>query len=295
MYSFEQTDMKCKNLTFSCNRICLAPSSLKIPTGEKFLIPTREGGCPEGFSELQLAIFSILKIHKDCIAYWQLSEIINHIYGMNSSEGAVRGAMSRIIKKGFLKAKRCVKGHLRGNSYSFQKIPCPFFNLWPKIDIGTIQIKLNNSTSCPDNSSKKRGESSETTQNQDSYMILRNLKNDTIKYHWPNLANIGFGENQIKQILAGLKKENKPLNELLNSFYYVEYELENNILVAKNGEVIKNPLNWIFKCLSQGNYRRPEGYSSQEEQAESDIKKNEKMLNDINKEIIAQKERNCHI
>ena len=55
----------------------------------------RKVRCPLGFSEMQIAILSLLKAQPALIAYWQIAEAIARVYGIGTTEGAVRGALER--------------------------------------------------------------------------------------------------------------------------------------------------------------------------------------------------------
>ena len=70
----------------------------------------RKARCPLGFSEMQIAILSLLKAQPALIAYWQIAEAIARVYGIGSTEGAVRGALERLGRRGFLVRSRRRQG-----------------------------------------------------------------------------------------------------------------------------------------------------------------------------------------
>ena len=74
---------------------------------------------------MQIAILSILKTSPPVIAYWQLAEALS-VFGLNVSEGAVRGALTRLFKYGFLVRGRAARGKMQGNRYAFTSDPCPY-------------------------------------------------------------------------------------------------------------------------------------------------------------------------
>jgi len=78
---------------------------------------SRKGRCSQGFSLLQIAILSVLKACSSVIAYWQIAEQVRTAYGLQITEGAVRGAMDRLIPRGFLVRIRAVNGRIQGNRY----------------------------------------------------------------------------------------------------------------------------------------------------------------------------------
>ena len=85
----------------------------------------RKVRCPLGFSEMQIAILSLLKAQPALIAYWQIAEAIARVYGIGTTEGAVRGALERLGRRGFLVRSRAAAGRAQGNRYAFLADPCP--------------------------------------------------------------------------------------------------------------------------------------------------------------------------
>lgn len=102
------------------------PCKLPCPDARK-LLPSRNGRCPKGLSLLQIAIISVLKgPASECIAYWQIAQIIRDHYKIETSEGAVRGALERLKPRKFLLAKRAAIGKIKGNHYIFNVDPCSY-------------------------------------------------------------------------------------------------------------------------------------------------------------------------
>ena len=87
----------------------------------------RRSRCPLGFSEMQIIILSLLKVHTQVIAYWQIADHIGRIFEITATEGAVREALERLARRGFLIRTRAALGKTQGNRYAFASDPCPIF------------------------------------------------------------------------------------------------------------------------------------------------------------------------
>ena len=111
-----------------CSRACMQ-TCMETPTrtGTEAATKTalRKARCPLGFSEMQIAILSLLKGRPSLIAYWQIAEAITLAYGIQATEGAVRGALERFGARGFLVRSRAAAGRAQGNRYAFSADPCP--------------------------------------------------------------------------------------------------------------------------------------------------------------------------
>lgn len=100
---------------------------------------------------------------------------------------------------------------------------------------------------------------------------LEALTEDDLAFHWPNLAKVGFGTCQIRQIIGHLTKVNIGLEKVIQGLNHAEWELETGDMRDKSGAPVVSPLDWVFTSLSRnGYYRRPAGYVSPQEQAELD-------------------------
>ena len=100
---------------------------------------------------------------------------------------------------------------------------------------------------------------------------LLSLSDSDIEFHWPRLASYGFGGHQIRQIVSELKKVEKTREHVLRGLDHIEFEIEHDQLVDKNGAKVGKVCDWAYRSLAKnGYYRRPEGYVSPEEQADRD-------------------------
>jgi len=94
---------------------------------------------------------------------------------------------------------------------------------------------------------------------------------EVIRTSWPNLAQSGFGVEQVNQIVANLTATGKPTSRIVQGLDHIEFELAHDQMVDKDGQKVSDPCSWAFKALAQnGYYRRPKGYVSPEEQAAKD-------------------------
>lgn len=248
----------------------------------------RKAQCPLGFSEMQIAILSLLKARLPLIAYWQIAEAITITYDIQATEGAVRGALERLGSRGFLVRSRAATGRAQGNRYAFSADPCPHI-MPPDFTESGMEASME-----PDVSSCKKVTPSFLTEKTDRKNLsvfyeeqnsetaihrLESLSEEDVAFHWPNLAKAGFGTCQIRQILARLFQVGIGAEKLAQGLTYAEWELEHGTMRDKNGEPVAHPLNWVFSSLARtGYYRRPQGYISPQEQAEIDAAEEDEWL-----------------
>ncbi len=266
-----------------CSRAC-TQTGTETPTrtGTEAATKTalRKARCPLGFSEMQIAILSLLKGRPPLIAYWQIAEAITLAYGIQATEGAVRGALERLGARGFLVRSRAAAGRAQGNRYAFSADPCPHI-MPPDFTESDMEASME-----PDVPSCQKVAPSFLTEKTDRKNLsvfsgekdsgnvilqLESLTEEDVSFHWPNLAKAGFGTCQIRQILARLFQVGIGAGNLAQGLTYAEWELEHGTMRDKNGEPVTHPLNWVFSSLARtGYYRRPQGYISPQEQAEID-------------------------
>lgn len=215
-------------------------------------------------------------------------EAVTRLYGIGATEGAVRGALERLDKRGFLVRSRCATGRAQGNRYAFSADPCPHISppCFPEPSAeppreAAVPTAANPSPSLLKEKIDRRnlsvfsGEQGAPSASQ----RLESLSEEDIAFHWPNLAKIGFGTCQIRQILARLFQVRLGAEKLAQGLTHAEWELEQGAMRDKNGEPVSHPLNWVFSSLARtGYYRRPQGYISPQEQAERDAAAEEERL-----------------
>lgn len=278
-----------------CSHTCThKPADFKMLEGREnnMDLPSRSGRCPRGFSTLQIAILSVLKTRWQIITYWQIAELVMTNYKITTTEGAVRGALERIYRRGFLIRNRAAIGSLRGNRYAFTADPCdhikPYTELTqPDLESAARRGMLSVEPAPPSILEKKdRKNLSVSSQWEENKNQLEALTEENIKFHWPKLAGFGFGTHQIRQIIERLEQKNLPLSNVSQGLEHAEWELKHGQMKDAEGFEIKQPVNWVFRILArQGYYPRPSGYISPQEQVERDATEERRRL------IVAREER----
>ncbi len=107
----------------------------------------------------------------------------------------------------------------------------------------------------------------------------------TFELTWPNLHRVGFGPEQIEQVLQNLAAQQKSPDRLVRSLDHAEWELERGVMADKNGNPVADPCSWVFTALARtGYYRRPAGYVSPEEQAARDAEQDARAVTTARKQ-----------
>lgn len=182
-------------------------------------LPSRSGRCPRGFSTLQIAILSVLKARQQIITYWQIAELIMAHYKITTTEGAVRGALERIYRRGFLIRSRAAVGSLKGNRYAFVADPCPYIPTYSAMESGNPPHTHSETEECEPAplsilEKKDRKNLSVSSQWEEDQNQLESLTEEDIKFHWPKLAGFGFGTDQIRQIIRRLEQKRSACQHL---------------------------------------------------------------------------------
>lgn len=270
-----------------CTRACTqsaTKSGMTASVKSGVDLPARNGRCPRGFSTLQIAILNVLKAHRQIIAYWQIAELITARFGMAPTTGAVRGAMERLYRRGFLLHSRAAAGSLKGNRYAFTAEPCPYIVAYSGMEsIGQADMESAAQSvriASPSILEKKeRKNTLSISSPEEERARLEALTEPDIAFHWPRLAASGFGTHQIRQIIDRLEQKNLQLSNVLPGLEHAEWALEHDLMKDKDDQSVLHPTNWVFQILAkQGYYPRPTGYVSPQEQAERDAAEEQKSL-----------------
>lgn len=261
--------------TQPCTRACTQSATengMAANTEFGVELPARNGRCPRGFSTLQIAILGVLKAHRQTIAYWQIAELVTARFGVETTTGAVRGALERMYRRGFILRNREAIGSLKGNLYAFTADPCPHIVAYSGTESNSQLNTQSGQMSAPSILEEKDRKNTLSISSQEEERArLEALTEPDIEFYWPKLAGNGFGTHQIRQIIERLEQKNLSLSNVLSGLEYAEWALEHGQMKDKDGQVVLHPTNWVFQILAkQGYYPRPVGYVSPQEQAELD-------------------------
>lgn len=257
-----------------CSQPC-TDAATKSGTQSRTQEGKRRASCPRGYSGLQIAILSVLRSPHEVLSYWQIALLVQSSSGLDATESAVRGAIERLAPYKLLVRERAVRGRLKGNRYAFNYDPCQYIMPLSSTMESTTQSTGYAAPAAPsileEIDRKTLSISSEEAKVQTVASLLESLSDNDIAFHWPKLAEHGFGTDQIRQILARLVQVNAGPERVMQGLTHAEWELEKGRMRDKSGNQVSSPVRWVFKILAhQGYYPRPEGYRSPEEQAELD-------------------------
>lgn len=268
--SVQPCTLSCK---CACNHAC-TQAPMQADMHPKPVKPA----CQRGYSPLQINIIAILKGNTSVISHDGIAAAIREAYHIKTTSGAVRGALSRLYKQGFLLRRQARQGHIKGNRYTFLSDPCPHI---PVMHL-PMQVDMQLAVHLPMHPvplDRKRDyknlsvytNCTEETKNPKNGHPLHTFTGADIAFHFPALAQQGFGTTQIQQIITRLSQTGTGTERLMQGLIHAEWELENGRMKDKTGNPVANPLNWVFTSLArEGYYRRPKEYRSPEEQAEQD-------------------------
>ena len=98
---------------------------------------------------------------------------------------------------------------------------------------------------------------------------LLSLTRDECDILWPSLLAVGFGPNQIRQIVDHRLRLDQPLDDIMGSLHSAEWEVANGHFTQTN----KGVASYLFVTLrNKGTYRRLPDYVSPEQQALNNAK-----------------------
>lgn len=274
--------------TLACDLTCALASTLHpvrpdVHPGVHPEIPDdiNRISCRKGLSAAQINIIGLLlAIGPTVTPYKQLSAELERVYSMIRSPGAVRRSVERLVNRGYLRRKQAKVGTSQGVTFTLiQEMLCPHIRsagpclcapVHPAVHPGVhpdadfapsiLREKIDrNILSISSENSKRYG------------ALLESLSEEDIAFHWPELARVGFGTVQIRQIMQRRAQVGETLEHIMQGLTYAEWELARQCMTTHKGEPVSTPLNWVFKILAtQGYYPRPAAYISPAEQAERD-------------------------
>lgn len=271
MESGTQSGMDSRSLprSLACCRACMVNAT--DATTESYMEDRFR--CEQGFSPLQINILGVLKAHSDVLSYSHIAKLVGQHYRMPVTEGATRGALERLFPREFLLRSRASKGRLRGNRYAWATDPCPHIQpcTFMEASTGLAAQSAPNSAASFLKEEIDRRNLSISSQSPAAERLLEELSETGIAFHWPALAQSGFGTHQIRQILQSLSKIAIPAGHVMRGLAYANWELENGLMRDKEGQAVADPCSYVFLSLARnGCYRKPANYVDPLEVAEQE-------------------------
>jgi hypothetical protein len=234
--------------------------------------------CERGLSSLQINVLAlILRAGVKVIPYSRIARQLAQEFGLIQTAESVRGVVNRLVMRGFVRRKQAREGTIRGVRFSpVDALLCP--HITPvRFDVRCSVRDETRPEPCAAPSILKEIDRKNTLSissekaGQQAVSRLENLTEDDIAFHWPELARLGFGTHQIRQILQRLAQVNIDADKIIQGLTHAEWATSNGKMRDKKGEPIANPLSWVFSILAkQGYYPRPQDYVSPQEQAAQD-------------------------
>ena len=239
--------------------------------------PTVQGiFCEHGLSVLQINVLAlILRAGARVTPYGRITRQLAKEFDLLQTAESVRGVVNRLVKRGFIRRKQAREGTIRGVRFSpVDALICP--HITPvRADTrcgvrGEARPGPYAAPSILKETDRKNtlSISSEEAKRLEAICKLEALAEDDIAFHWPELARVGFGTIQIRQILQRLAQVNIGPEQISQGLIYAEWELAAGKMHDKSGKPVSSPLDWVFKSLAtHGYYRKPKEYVSPQEQA----------------------------
>lgn len=243
-----------------------------------FLQPERI--CEQGLTLLQLhMLIAIWSRGGRVTSYRWLSRSLGAKLKREFSAESARGVVDRLVTRGYVQRKPAQEGLLRGlRYYVVAQRACPFLaRALCQEAVWDTQEATHDATQ-PKRIDRSLSIYPLTGANA-ARQKLETLADSDIELFWPELFRQGFRATQIRQILASLDKLGIKCDDVAQGLGYAEWLLAADCLCDKHGDLVENPVSWVFKTLSrQGYYPRPPGYVSPEEQAARDAAEEKKRL-----------------
>ena len=274
--------------TLACDLTCalastLAPVRPGVHPGVQPEIPDDIDriACRKGLSAAQVNIIGLLlAIGPTVTPYKQLSAELERVYSMIRSPGAVRRSVERLVNRGYLRRKQAKIGTCQGVTFTLiQEMLCPHIRpagqclcapVHPGIHPG-VHPDAGFVPSILEEKIERNILSISSEKSQRYGALLESLSEEDVAFHWPELARVGFGTVQIRQIMQRRAQVGETLEHIMQGLTYAEWELSRQCMTSHKGEPVSTPLHWVFKILAaQGYYPRPKAYISPAEQADRD-------------------------
>jgi len=239
--------------------------------------------CERGFTPVQINILGILlRWQHKVLSHASISAELFTSYGMTYSPQSVKEVVARLKKRNIIRSWQAREGMIQGSQYNIvgdslcPHINAPYMGIPPGAPAHTTpgvhpEPGANNTILeqvgriiRPNSSSEER-----------STHLLEALTEDDLAFHWPNLAKHDFGTVQIRTVISRLAQVGISTQRVLEGLNRAEWELaRHGCLHDWKGSLVHSPRGYVFdKLAREGSYPRPQGYSSQQEEAEREATK----------------------
>jgi hypothetical protein len=220
----------------------------------------------DSLTQKQRAVLSyLIETRPDIVSFAQLGEAV----GLR--EATTRTILRRLAVLDFINFERARDGQIQGVRINFNESRCKRFTQGHSLDQSSSQPVSKPLTS------KKIDLKEEIYLSKDELgEMLLHLSDELFAQQWPDLPVIGFGTNQIRQVVESRRAVGKPNSHLVEALDHANFELRDHRerhkeLLDQYGKPVDNKANYVFRALcNTGYYRRPLAYVSPAEQKEID-------------------------
>lgn len=267
----------------ACGLACMhakPPSELPPGTPPEVQKQLQKITCEKGLTPVQINVLGImLRWQHKVLSHSQLSAELFTTYGMKHPQQSVKEIVARLKRRQFIKGSQTREGMIQGNKYTFFgdrlcdhirsscSVPAP--STHAQMPPGMLPDSESHNTILKQ---LDRDKLTNCSEEKISIGRLEALTESTIAFHWPNVAKLDFGTNQIRQIVERLSQVGASTQRVIEGLTRAEWELSHyGYLRDHHGKTVDKRLGYVFdKLAREGCYPRPEGYVSSQEQAERD-------------------------
>lgn len=236
--------------------------------------------CERGLTPVQINVLGImLRWQHKVLSHSQVSAELFTTYGMKYPQQSVKEIVARLKRRQFINGSQVREGMIQGNKYTFfgdrlcdhirSSCSASAPGTHAQVPPGMLPESESRNTIL-----KQLDRENLTTFSEEmiSIGLLEALTESAIAFHWPNVAKLDFGTYQIRQIIERRAQVGASTQRVLEGLTRAEWEISHyGYLRDHHGKTVDKRLGYVFdKLAREGCYPRPEGYISQEEQAERD-------------------------
>ncbi|SMF28533.1 hypothetical protein [Desulfovibrio gilichinskyi] len=200
-------------------------------------------------------------------------------YATGVSVDTVQRILTKFAYEGFLTKRKIRDGRFQGLEINLK----PICNHYQNYILNEASVALATVTGFQ---SSIVSSFNKSTYSEEALKILA-VTDEEIKSKYPSVAGIGFGTDQLRQIVDKRDKYGEHLNMLLMSLEYVNYEIENGGFKDSKGKPVEKTLGYIFQVLLRaGRLSKPEGFKTAEEQAADEVEEQLRAVKEAKKRKI---------